>query len=59
MNTQNPELMVADMPPEALAETYEIMLAYHEWREAGLHEFFKAKGVDPEEFTNFLETYDI
>ena len=34
MNDQNPELMVADMPPEALAETYEIMLAYHGWRKA-------------------------
>ena len=51
--------MVADMRLEALAQTYETMLAYHESREAGLHKFFKVNGVDPKECTNFQETYNI
>ena len=51
--------MVDDMRLEALAQTYETMLAYHESREAGLHKFFKVNGVDPKEFTNVQETYNI
>ena len=47
-----------DINLEGLAETYEVMLSYYEWRDAGLAQFFKHKQIKPEEFTNFLETYE-
>ena len=47
-----------EINPEGLAETHEVMLSYYEWRDAGLAQFFKHKQIKPEEFTNFLETYE-
>ena len=47
-----------EINPEGLAETYEIILSYYEWRDAALSQFFKHKQIQPEEFTDFLDNYE-
>jgi len=47
-----------EINPEGLAETYEVILSYYEWRDAALSQFFKHKQIKPEEFTDFLDTYE-
>lgn len=57
--SEDKELSIEDMPTEAVAEAYDIILQYHEWKDLGLRQFFKLKKINEKEFQNFLENYEI